>query len=188
MFSTKRGSSTSSSALGKMRRIIGEVSEDLVDIVHRTAMQRGDALIEKIPNSWDVQRRLNEREVVCVPGVKTGVDYRGVLKGGRALYVECKHCSKPSFPLANIRDNQVDQLNQADDYGAACYLLVVWEPDGVSARKQLAERRFPGGPVLVALPWSVVRELKRQDASSIPTEIMINHARAWSFYAEGEKR
>jgi hypothetical protein len=158
----------------------------MLDVVHVAAMNRGLALIEKIHNAWDVRRRLNEKEVVCVPGVKTGVDYRGVLRGGRALYVECKSCSSSSFPLSNIQKNQVDQLTAAEDLGAACFLVIVWDPDGVAAKASLREMGFPGGPVLVALPWSEARAFIANNARSVPTEKLLEFARTWSFYAGEE--
>lgn len=177
--------SASSSSRGKARRSIGASSEGLIEMVHAMGANRGLLLSEKIQNAWRVMRRISDKEVVCVPGVKTGVDYRGVLKGGRALYAECKHCSSPSFGLSNVQENQWNQLSAAEDLGAACFLLIVWEPDGETARKMLHDRRFPGGPTLVAFPWSKVRAIKDGGSSSIPTEDMLEHARPWSFYAEG---
>jgi len=163
---------------------VGAASEDVLSLIHQVARNRKIALVDKVPSGWKIIRRVSDVEFVCVPSEKTGVDYRGVLKGGRALFVECKSCSSGTFDLKGIQANQLSELDAADDLGAACVLAIVWDPPTTKAREALSAKGIPAGVVLVAVPWPVVRELRKNDAKSIPSDVLVEHAGRWEMYAK----
>ena len=56
---------------------------------------------------------------------QSSVDYSGVLKGGKAVFFECKETeNKKSFPLGNLKQHQVFFLDFVNDLGAETFYLI----------------------------------------------------------------
>lgn len=87
-----------------------------------------------------------------------GVDFTGHVRGGRAVYLEAKHCQEPRFPLDMLRPSQRAELARAH------------------ADKCLAGVVILVGPVLVAwvsaVPWHVVAEHLERGAASLLSPVL----------------
>lgn len=168
------------SEAGRRRRSAGKAAEDALQIVHVAAMNRSAAWIRKVPTAYKVIQSLGNGRLVVVPEEKVGVDYVGVLPGGRALYVECKKCSDDIFPVSNVAPNQRQELDEASRLGASCWVVIVWDPKSEQVRARLAKKNVRQ-PALVAIPWDIVRQF----GTSIPRDVLVEHASGWDFYAKG---
>ncbi len=166
------------------RQAVGASAESIVEWSHALGRGNKEVCTWKAPTPLQIIKELGKGEVLCRKERKSGVDYYGVLKGGRAFMAECKSCNKANFPLSNIESHQVEFLDECEKMGASCWLVVVWTPDSIQAKEAL--RKITAMPtVLVPLPWSKVSELITGRRPSVPWETMIEHAKPTiSFYAK----
>ena len=95
-------------------------------LTHSAAAYRrkNQALIDKIPTSWIVQRA-GKRIVSAFPEKKSGVDYIGIIATGRPVAIEAKSTiERTRFPLSLVEPHQVDFLKQWHTLGGIAFLLV----------------------------------------------------------------
>ena len=71
-------------------------------------------------------------------------DYKGTLKGGRAVVFEAKHTDGPRIEQARVTFEQTAALNRHESMGALCFILVSF--------------RFEN---FYAVPWIVWRDMER---------------------------
>ena len=85
------------------------------------------ALIIKIPTEFTILRR-GARIVSAFPREKAFLDFVGVLKDGRTIFIEAKStANKTSFPLSMIKDHQFDLCNEIRKYTTMCYYLIYFK-------------------------------------------------------------
>lgn len=85
---------------------------------------KNQALIDKIPTSWIVQRA-GKRIVSAFPEKKSGVDYIGIIASGRPVAIEAKSTiERTRFPLSLVERHQFDFLEQWHTLGGISFLLV----------------------------------------------------------------
>jgi recombination protein U len=92
-------------------------SEKLVNKSIKEYSNKNIALIKKI----------NPIKTISRHGVyykSAGLDYLGVLKGGKFISFEVKETQKNYLPLENIRQTQIEIINRLDKYDAEVFLLV----------------------------------------------------------------
>ena len=86
--------------------------------------QKNQALIDKIPTSWVVQRA-GKRIVSAFPEKKSGVDYIGIIATGRPIAIEAKSTiERTRFPLSLIEPHQYDFLKQWHTLGGFAFILL----------------------------------------------------------------
>lgn len=92
--------------------------------------QQGIALISKVPTDWKVLRKFNpvkhRTEIFNAFPVAESkfVDFIGVING-QAIGIEAKETTnKTSFPFSNIKESQIEFLNEWESLGGLGYYLV----------------------------------------------------------------
>lgn len=82
------------------------------------------AYIEKIPTDIAVIRR-GGKVVECIFRDKASLDFSGVIKDGRCVYIEAKSCqSKTSFPFSLVKDHQFTIAFELLNYTNLVFFLI----------------------------------------------------------------
>ena len=153
------------------QRRVGSEAEALVERHHREAADLGLAWITKRPTPVRVTSVRGGR----VEGFferSPGVDYAGVLRGGRAVFAEAKSCRAGSFALREIEPEQWDEMARASALGALCVLLVAWTPGTRKGEALLGGR----ASALCAVPWSVVVSARERGDSSLSARTLAEYS------------
>ena len=107
----------------------GQEFEDLIEWANMQYYERGEAVIQKIPVPWKVERRFNlatnRNEIVSAyPEHKSTVDFGGTAKG-RSIWFDAKVTkNRTSFPIKNIKEHQIEFLKRVNEQGGIAFLLV----------------------------------------------------------------
>jgi len=109
----------------------GKSLEDLVTLANKQYLVRGIAKVRKLPTPYRIQR--TGKIMQAIPATKSGLDYVGVVQGGRAIVFDCKQTANPSLPLANFQPHQIDEATQWEQQGGLAFWLVEFTalPDAV---------------------------------------------------------
>lgn len=150
----------------RRRQRTGAAVEDLVQHSLNAASVRGRAHITKRATPVRVQHVGKNGRVTGHFERSPGVDYHGVLRGGRAVYLEVKSCHKGTFPLSSIEPEQWEEMARARRLGAACVLLVFWWPNTARGRALIGGRTHAWCVVW----WSTVARLRAAGVVSIDSE------------------
>lgn len=82
------------------------------------------AYITKIPTEVTIIRR-GYKVIDCIYRDKASLDFCGVIKGGKSIYIEAKSCqSKTSFPFSLIKDHQFTIAYDLLKYTDLVYFLI----------------------------------------------------------------
>lgn len=173
---------------GSARNKRGAATESLLEAHHRVAAMLRTAYLVKRPTPWKPLRPVSGG-MLCVPERVSGVDYAGVLAGGRAVFVEAKRHTGGPFPLARIEPQQLEEMRQIQAVSprAARILAIEWFP--TAQRDLVALGLLDGLSVLVAMSWAVVDEAIASGSKSIPPAKLLEHrvARDAKTYLESWK-
>lgn len=110
---------------GRMSNMLGHEFETL--IAHSCAMyaEEGEALIDKTPEPMRVVRSMNDgAHFTCVFTKKAQPDFKGTLKGGRAIVFEAKYTDEGRIRQDAVTDEQAKALDIHQKLGAKCFVLV----------------------------------------------------------------
>lgn len=131
---------------GKRSKAVGEHFENMIS---RSCVYYNDisfAYIEKTPEPMKVLRT-----VPCQPGkfiscfLKAAQpDYKGTLKGGRAIVFEAKHTDKDKLERRRLTDKQMASLKKHYELGALAYVIVSF-----------------GLQKFYRIPWEIWRDMKK---------------------------
>ncbi|MDQ0299665.1 recombination protein U [Salibacterium salarium] len=97
--------------------------ENLVNMANTQYKNKGLALISKRPTPVKVLQSKGVHILKAVWGTKSSVDYSGVYNG-QAIEFEAKSVAGKRFDLKNIHDHQIQYLKNAEQHGAAAFLLI----------------------------------------------------------------
>lgn len=176
-----------SSASSARRQRTGAAVENLVQHALNAASARGRAHINKRATPVRVQHVGKNGRVTGHFERSPGVDYHGVLRGGRAVYLEVKSCHKGTFPLSSIEPEQWDEMDRARRLGAACALVVFWWPITAKGRAAIGGRTH----AWCVVPWATVARLRAEGIVSIDSECLglcaVPAASEWIQELEGIK-
>lgn len=128
---------------GKRNRAEGKEFEKRIDESFSYCRARGSALIDKTPEPVKILERMNNGQFKCCYDKKAQPDYKGTLKGGRAVMFEAKYTSGDRITGDRVTDTQADYLNQAAALGAFCYILAGFSSWNV-----------------YKIPWEIWRDMK----------------------------
>jgi recombination protein U len=107
----------------------GQEFEDLIEWANVQYYEREQAVIQKIPTPWKVERKYNihtgKSEIVSAfPEHKSTVDFGGTAKG-RSIWFDAKVTkNRTSFPIKNIKEHQIEFLRRVHEQGGIAFLLV----------------------------------------------------------------
>ncbi len=138
---------------GKLNRARGKEFETRLDAAFEYYRCRGSALVEKTPEPMKPLRNLGKGRFLACYEHKAQPDYKGVIKGGRAVMFEAKFTSTDRIDQDRVRPEQVDYLDLHQSLGARCYVLV----------------GFISG-VVYRLPWDDWKTMKQRFGHKYATE------------------
>lgn len=113
------------SEAGKRRQAVGAAAEELIEWAHTLGRNQGRVAAWKAPTPLKILKEMGADQVLCAKERKSGADYYGVLKGGRAFVAECKSCQSANFSIRGIKPHQISFLDEWAAMGASCWLVIV---------------------------------------------------------------
>lgn len=124
-------------------RNAGTTFEDIISDSCEYYEEIGIAKIDKTPEPMRTLRPLGRGRYEAVYTKQAQPDYKGTLRGGRAIVFEAKHTDTDRIKRSVISDEQEKCLNAYEQMGAECYVLV-----------SFGFRRF------FKFPWKLFRDMK----------------------------
>jgi hypothetical protein len=155
-----------------LQRRAGEAFEQELSAAFALASARGLAWITKRPVPVAIVRvgagGAMRGRILGSPGV----DYVGVLKGGRSIFLEAKRCSSGTFALDAIEQPQWSEMSRVGPLGAARVLVVRWQPDTAKGRALLGGRAV----AICVVPWSECERARDAREASLSAETLARYA------------
>lgn len=131
-------------ARGKRSRDAGVFWEGIIETACLYYRQEGLAEITKTPEPMRPLSRPNSKGQFTACFTKQAQpDYKGTLKGGRAVVFEAKHTDADRMQRSVISEEQEKQLNRHQNLGAECFVLVSF-----------------GLQQFYRIPWEIFRDMK----------------------------
>lgn len=119
-------------AIGYLNRARGEAFEEQIKTSCEYYRYINAADIEKTPEPMKVAEPLGKGRFVCYFEKKAQPDFRGTLKGGRAIMFDAKYTSTGEMHKKEITDEQAKKLTMNAALGGISFVLVSFGPrDGV---------------------------------------------------------
>lgn len=110
------------------RGLRGSNLEDMINRTNRAYLDDNLAVIQKIPTSITPVRLDNQRGVISLAyfDEKSTVDYVGNVQG-IPLCFDAKETSKPSLPLENIHEHQIEFMKKFEEQRGLAFILVYFK-------------------------------------------------------------
>lgn len=107
------------------RGLRGSTLEDLINRTNERYLEKGLAVIQKIPTPITPVRIDKEHRHITLAyfDQQSTVDYIGAVQGIPVCF-DAKECSVDTFPLQNIHEHQVTFMNQFEKQGGISFLLI----------------------------------------------------------------
>lgn len=128
---------------GMRNRAQGRLFEQRIDAALARYDRLGLATVEKTPEPMRPIKRLTEGRFVAVFEKPAQPDYKGTLKGGRAVVFEAKHTSTGQMEQSRVTADQAKRLNSHQALGALCFVVAGFGQEDV-----------------FRVPWEVWRDMK----------------------------
>ena len=110
--------------IGKRSKRAGQLFENIVDASCRFYEELGIAKIEKTPEPMKVLSRMDKQGTFKACFTKAAQpDYKGTLKGGRAIIFEAKHTDQESITYTRLTEAQLKAMEEYHAMGAECFIL-----------------------------------------------------------------
>lgn len=131
--------------IGARSRASGQAFERLIDAACRWYQDNGIASIEKTPEPMRPLRAPNQKgQFLACYTSHAQPDYKGTLKGGRAIVLEAKHTATEKIEQSRITEEQTKAMEAHHRLGALVFVLVSFKLEEV-----------------YRIPWSVWRDMKQ---------------------------
>lgn len=107
------------------RGLRGSTLEDLVNKTNERYLEKGLALIQKIPTPITPVRIDKEHRHITLAYFEqqSTVDYIGAVQGIPVCF-DAKECNVETFPLQNIHEHQVEFMRNFEKQGGISFLLI----------------------------------------------------------------
>lgn len=130
--------------IGRRNKTVGDCWENMIEAACQNYRLNGLAEITKTPEPMRPISRPNAKGQFMACFTKQAQpDYKGTLKGGRAVVFEAKHTDAERMQRSVISEEQEKQLNRHQKLGAECFVLVSF-----------------GLQQFFRIPWEVFRDMK----------------------------
>lgn len=115
------------------RGLRGSTLEELVNRTNEVYLEKGLALIQKVPTPITPIKIDKEHRHITLAyfDQKSTVDYIGVVQGIPVCF-DAKECSTDTFALQNIHPHQVEFMGEFEKHGGISFLILFY-----SARNEL---------------------------------------------------
>lgn len=137
------GSNPRAQLIGAIAQASGEAFEELLARHHRDARGRGIARVRKVSQLVKILRALGRGQFVVVFTGENGCDWKGSLRGGRAITAESKSIAGPRLQRSMFEQHQIDDLDEAARFGELALALVQLRIDGRPRRFAVEWERMP---------------------------------------------
>ena len=109
------------------RGLRGSVLEDLINRSNEIYLEKGLALIQKIPTPiTPIQMDKQSRHITLAYfDQKSTVDYIGCVQGIPVCF-DAKECSSDTFALQNLHEHQVRFMTEFEKQGGVSFLLIYY--------------------------------------------------------------
>ncbi len=129
---------------GRRSRVAGEYWENMIEAACQHYRLKEIAEITKTPEPMKPLSRPNSKGQFTACYTKQAQpDYKGTLKGGRAVVFEAKHTDSDRMQQSVISPEQEKQLDRHAALGAECFVMVSF-----------------GFQQFFKVPWEVFRDMK----------------------------
>lgn len=128
---------------GKVSKAKGKHFEERLDTAFLYYDEKGFASIEKTPEPMKPAKSLGNGKFVAFFEKKAQPDYKGTIKGGRAVMFEAKYTDSEKMEQSRVNKDQTEYLEKHHNLGARCYVLI----------------GFGSGEVY-KIPWDIWRNMK----------------------------
>ena len=120
------------------RGLRGSTLEDMINQTNECYLEKGLALIQKIPTPITPVRIDKEHRHITLAyfDQRSTVDYIGAVQGIPVCF-DAKECNTDTFPLQNIHEHQVTFMSNFEKQGGIAFLIIYY-----SARNELYYMRF----------------------------------------------
>ena len=120
------------------RGLRGSTLEDLVNRTNEWYLDKGLALMQKIPTPITPVRMDKEHRQITLAyfDQRSTIDYIGVVQGIPVCF-DAKECVADTFPLQNIHEHQVKFMSDFEKQGGIAFVLIYY-----SARNELYYLRY----------------------------------------------
>lgn len=109
----------------KRSRACGAAFEKIIDNACERYALLGKAKIEKQSEPVHYIRPYGKYgQFIANYAKKSGVDYKGTLKGGRAVVFEAKHTDGENMALSRVQPHQIAYMKAHEKLGAKCFVLI----------------------------------------------------------------
>lgn len=139
--------------LGMLSRAQGQHFEERIDYSLAYYRSAGLAVIEKTPEPMRPIKSLGNGRFVAHYAKAAQPDYKGVLKGGRAVVFEAKYTGAAQIDQSRVTQEQAAQLDDYFSAGAVCFVVA----------------GFANGDVY-RVPWIVWRDMKKHFGHKYATQ------------------
>ncbi len=138
---------------GAISKAKGQAFERRLDGAFRHYDEMGFALIEKTPEPLRVTRRLTGGKVEAFFEKRAQPDYKGTIRGGRAVVFEAKFTSSSRLEQSRVLEEQGRCLDKHQQLGAKCFIIAGYSGGGV-----------------YRIPWDVWKAMKERFGRKYITE------------------
>ena len=129
---------------GRRSRAAGGMWENMIEAACRHYRLKGVAEITKTPEPMKPLSRPNNRgQFLACYTKQAQPDYKGTVKGGRAVVFEAKHSDADRLQQSVVSEEQGKQLDRHMALGAECFVMVSF-----------------GFEQFFKIPWTVFRDMK----------------------------
>lgn len=108
---------------GMVNRSQGKLFEERIDVALAYYDRLGVASVEKTPEPMRPIRSLSEGRFVAIFEKPAQPDYKGTLKGGRAVVFEAKHTTTGQMEQSRVTEAQAKRLEHHQELGALCFVV-----------------------------------------------------------------
>lgn len=109
------------------RGLRGSTLEDLINRTNERYLEKGLALIQKIPTPITPVRIDKERRHITLAyfDQQSTVDYIGAVQGIPVCF-DAKECSVDTFPMQNIHEHQIEFMKNFERQSGISFLLIYY--------------------------------------------------------------
>lgn len=138
---------------GAINKARGKHFEERLDEAFAHYRDRGYAIIEKTPEPMRPTKNLGNGKFIAYFEKQAQPDYKGVIKGGRAVMFEAKFTGTDRLEQSRVLQGQAEYLDRHQRLGVRCFVVV----------------GFASGEVY-RLPWDTWQGMKERFGRKYITE------------------
>lgn len=138
---------------GAINKARGKHFEERLDEAFAHYRDRGYAIIEKTPEPMRPTKNLGNGKFIAYFEKQAQPDYKGVIKGGRAVMFEAKFTGTDRLEQSRVLQGQTEYLDRHQRLGVRCFVVV----------------GFASGEVY-RLPWDTWQGMKERFGRKYITE------------------